>query len=95
MECCCPSRTPLVVVLLAGATSLLYWLLRRGAASAVVRLFHLAPAVTAVMAYLLFEEPVTLLAVAGMALIAAGVLLARPPYQAPAAGVIRMGVKGE
>jgi hypothetical protein len=48
-----------------------------------------------VTAYLLFEELVTFLAVAGMGLIAAGRLLARPPYQAPAAEAMRMGVKGE
>lgn len=68
-----------VLVLSVGAISLLYWLLRKGAAADVARLFYLVPAVTAVMAYLLFDEPITSLAVAGMGLIAAGVLLARPP----------------
>ena len=68
-----------VLVLSVGAISLLYWLLRKGAAADVARLFYLVPAVTALMAYLLFDEPITVLAVAGMGLIAAGVLLARPP----------------
>jgi drug/metabolite transporter (DMT)-like permease len=67
-----------VLVLSVGASSLLYWLLRHGAAAEVVRLFYLVPAVTAVMAFGLFDEDITWLAVAGMALIAAGVMLARP-----------------
>ncbi|MEP6702945.1 MAG: EamA family transporter, partial [Betaproteobacteria bacterium] len=66
------------VVLSVGAISLLYWLLRHGAAADVARLFYLVPAVTMVMAYGLFDEAVTGLAIAGMALIAAGVVLARP-----------------
>ena len=68
-----------VLGLSVGAVSLLYWLLRKGAAADVARLFYLVPAVTAAMAYLLFDEPITILALAGMALIAGGVLLARPP----------------
>ena len=41
-----------VVVLSVGAISLLYWLLRHGAASNVARLFYLVPPVTAVLAWL-------------------------------------------
>jgi len=67
-----------VVVLSVGAVSLLYWLLRHGAAADVARLFYMVPAVTMVMAYGLFGEPITALAVAGMVLIAVGVVLARP-----------------
>jgi drug/metabolite transporter (DMT)-like permease len=67
-----------VLVLSAGAISLLYWLLRHGAAADVARLFYLVPAVTMLMAYALFGETITWLAVAGMVLIAAGVRLARP-----------------
>ncbi|MEP7182309.1 MAG: DMT family transporter [Betaproteobacteria bacterium] len=67
-----------VVVLSVGAISLLYWLLRHGAASDVARLFFLVPAVTAVEAYAIFGETLDVLAVAGMALIAVGVALARP-----------------
>jgi drug/metabolite transporter (DMT)-like permease len=67
-----------VVVLSVGAISLLYWLLRHGAAANVARLFFLVPAVTAVMASLMFGESLDALAIAGMVLIGAGVLLARP-----------------
>ena len=70
-----------VLVLSVGAISLLYWLLRHGAASGVARLFFLVPAVTAVMAYAIFGEALDAIAIAGMVLIAAGVMLARPPAQ--------------
>jgi drug/metabolite transporter (DMT)-like permease len=66
-----------VVVLSVGAISLLYWLLRHGAASNVAGLFFLVPAVTAVMAWLLFGETLDAIAVAGMVLISVGVALAR------------------
>ena len=66
-----------VVVLSVGAISLLYWLLRHGAAADVARLFYLVPPVTALMAFALFGERLDALAVAGMALIAVGVALAR------------------
>jgi len=66
-----------VVVLSVGAISLLYWLLRHGAAANVARLFFLVPAVTAVMAWLMFGETLDALALAGMALISVGVALAR------------------
>jgi len=68
-----------VLVLSVGAISLLYWLLRHGAAAGVARLFFLVPAVTAIMAYVIFGETLDALAIAGMVLIAAGVMLARPP----------------
>jgi drug/metabolite transporter (DMT)-like permease len=67
-----------VVVLSVGAISLLYWLLRHGAASGVARLFYLVPPVTAVEAWLLFGEKLDALAIAGMVMIALGVVLARP-----------------
>jgi drug/metabolite transporter (DMT)-like permease len=66
-----------VAVLSVGAISLLYWLLRHGAAANVAALFFLVPAVTAVMAWLMFGETLDALAVAGMALIGVGVALAR------------------
>jgi len=66
-----------VVVLSVGAISLLYWLLRHGAAANVARLFYLVPPVTAFQAYLLFGETLDALAFAGMVLIALGVVLAR------------------
>ncbi|MEP7329209.1 MAG: DMT family transporter [Betaproteobacteria bacterium] len=67
-----------VLVLSVGAISLLYWLLRHGAAAGVARLFYLVPPVTAVMAWLLFGETLGWDALAGMALIAIGVMLSRP-----------------
>ena len=67
----------LVVVLSVGAISLLYWLLRHGAASNVAGLFFLVPAATAVMAWFLFDERLDAVAVAGMVLISVGVALAR------------------
>jgi len=66
-----------VIVLSVGAISLLYWLLRHGAAADVARLFYLVPPVTALMAFALFGERLDALAIAGMALIALGVALAR------------------
>lgn len=65
------------VVLSVGAISLLYWLLRHGAAANIAGLFFLVPAVTAVMAWLLFGETLGALAVTGMVLISVGVVLAR------------------
>jgi drug/metabolite transporter (DMT)-like permease len=66
-----------VLVLSVGAISLLYWLLRHGAAANVARLFYLVPPVTALEAYLLFGETLDAWALIGMALICLGVMLAR------------------
>jgi drug/metabolite transporter (DMT)-like permease len=66
-----------VLVLSVGAISLLYWLLRHGAAADVARLFFLVPAVTAVIAWFMFGETLDAVAVAGMAMIAVGVALVR------------------
>ena len=46
----------LVLVLSVGAITLLFRLIARGAATRVSSLFYLTPAVTAVMAYLVFDE---------------------------------------
>jgi drug/metabolite transporter (DMT)-like permease len=66
----------LVVVLSLGAVSLLYVLIRRGAASQVASLFFLVPPCTALIAWPLFGETLGLIALIGMALTAAGVALA-------------------
>ena len=66
-----------VLVLSVGAISLLYWMLRHGAAANVARLFYLVPPVTALEAYLLFGETLDAWALIGMALICLGVMLAR------------------
>ena len=65
----------LVLVLSTGAIGLLYTMIRHGEASRVSSLFFLTPPVTAVMAFLLFDERLPLLALAGLALSAAGVAL--------------------
>src|SRR5215212_9568870 len=65
----------LVVVLSIGSIGLLYWLIRRSAATSVASLFYLVPAVTAVMAYLLFGERLDLIAIVGMIACAGAVLV--------------------
>jgi drug/metabolite transporter (DMT)-like permease len=70
----------LAIVLSLGAISLLYLLIRRGAATKVTSLFFLTPAVTAIMAYLLFNESLSLLAIVGLGVSACGVaLVSRKP----------------
>jgi len=66
----------LVLVLSIGAMSLLFVMIRRGAASRTAALFYLVPASTALIAYLMFGERLGLLALGGMALTAIGVFLA-------------------
>ena len=58
-----------------GAISLLYILIRKGAATRVASFFYLVPPVTALMAYFIFGETLSLTAMAGMALAAIGVAL--------------------
>jgi drug/metabolite transporter (DMT)-like permease len=65
----------LAVVLSIGSIGLLYWLIRRSAATSVASLFYLVPAVTAVMAYVLFGEWLDGIAIAGMVACAAAVFL--------------------
>jgi drug/metabolite transporter (DMT)-like permease len=66
----------LVLVMSLGAVSLLYVLIRRGAAAQVASLFFLVPPCTALMAWPLFNETLGPVALIGMALTAAGVALA-------------------
>jgi drug/metabolite transporter (DMT)-like permease len=65
----------LAVVLSIGSIGLLYWLIRRSAVTSVASLFYLVPAVTAVMAYVLFGEWLDGIAIAGMVACAAAVFL--------------------
>jgi drug/metabolite transporter (DMT)-like permease len=62
-----------VVALTLGGSSLLYLLIQRGAATRVSSLMYLVPPCTALLAWLMFDEPITPAVVAGMALCAAGV----------------------
>jgi drug/metabolite transporter (DMT)-like permease len=65
----------LVLVLSVAAVGLMYWIIRRSAATGFASLFYLVPAVTALMAYILFGEKLDALSIAGMGICAAGVLL--------------------
>ena len=68
-----------VLALTLGGSSLLYLLIQRGAATTVTSLLYLVPPTTALMAWLLFDEAITLMTVAGTALTALGVsLVVRP-----------------
>jgi drug/metabolite transporter (DMT)-like permease len=64
-----------VLALTLGGSSLLYMLIQRGAATAVTSLLYLVPPTTAVMAWLLFGELITVVTVLGTALTAIGVWL--------------------
>lgn len=72
-----------VLVLTLGGSSLLYILIQRGAATSVTSLLYLVPPTTALMAWVLFSEPITAATIAGVTLTALGVSLvvraARPP----------------
>jgi drug/metabolite transporter (DMT)-like permease len=65
----------LAVVLSIGSIGLLYWLIRHSAATRVASLFYLVPGVTAIMAYVLFDERLDPLSIVGMVICAAAVLL--------------------
>jgi drug/metabolite transporter (DMT)-like permease len=65
----------LVLVLSVGAIGLLFAMIRHGEASRVASLFFLTPPVTAVMAFVLFGEALSALAIVGLAVSAAGVAL--------------------
>jgi drug/metabolite transporter (DMT)-like permease len=74
-----------VVGLTLGGSSLLYLLIQRGAATSVTSLLYLVPPCTALMAWVLFNEAITVATVAGTALAALGVYLVvrAPVAQAP------------
>jgi drug/metabolite transporter (DMT)-like permease len=65
----------LVVVLSLGAVWLYYFMIRHAAATRVVSLFYLTPPVTALMAFALFGEKLSSLALVGMAVCVIGVFL--------------------
>ena len=69
-----------VLVLTLGGSSLFYILIQRGAAAAVTSLLYLVPPTTAVMAWVLFNEPITWVTLVGILVTAIGVsLVVRPP----------------
>jgi drug/metabolite transporter (DMT)-like permease len=65
----------LAVALSIGSIGLLYWLIRHQAATSVASLFYLVPAVTSLMAFVLFDERLDAVAIAGMIACAAAVLV--------------------
>jgi drug/metabolite transporter (DMT)-like permease len=67
----------LVLVLSLGAISLLNYLIRNGAAVNVVSLFYLVPACTVAIAWVLFDEQLSFVAIVGMLVAVLGVYLAR------------------
>ena len=69
----------LTFALSIGAILLLSYLIKHGEASKVTSLFYLVPPATAIEAYLLFDEPLGLLKIAGMGLVACGVYLVMRP----------------
>lgn len=64
-----------VLGLTLGGSSLLYILIQRGAATSVTSLLYLVPPTTALMAWALFSEAITVATVLGTALTALGVWL--------------------
>ena len=66
----------MVIVVSLGAHSLFLFLLRRNQATRVTSLFYLTPPAAAVMAWAMFDETLTFVALAGMAVTVAGVALA-------------------
>ena len=73
----------LVLVLSIGAIVLLMIMIRDGEMSKVASLFYLVPAVTALIAWALFGEELTLVQIGGMALATFGVALASRRDPAP------------
>jgi drug/metabolite transporter (DMT)-like permease len=72
-----------VLVLTGGGISLLFLMLRRGAAAQVTSYFYLVPGITAVFALLMFGETLGPVAIVGMVVAVLGVALAT--RRAPAA----------
>jgi drug/metabolite transporter (DMT)-like permease len=86
----------LVFVLSIAAVALMYWLIRRSAATGFASLFYLVPAVTALFAYFLFGEKLDALSIAGMGVCAIGVVLAnRGVTMKPAAGNVTASVASD
>jgi drug/metabolite transporter (DMT)-like permease len=65
----------LVLVLSIAAVGLMYWLIRRSAATGFASLFYLVPVVTALLAYILFDERLDAISILGMVVCAGGVAL--------------------
>lgn len=68
-----------VLVLTGGGISLLFLMLRRGAAAQVTSYFYLVPGITALMAFAMFGEMLGVVAIGGMVVTVLGVALATRP----------------
>jgi len=71
----------LVLVLSIGAVSLFLYLLRENEAWRTSALFYLIPPVTALFAWLVFDEKLTAVQLLGMGIVMIGVLIVRQPHQ--------------
>lgn len=73
-----------VLALTLGGSSLLYLLIQRGAATTVTSLMYLVPPMTALLAFSLFDEAITVMTLGGTAITALGVALVvrQPPTAA-------------
>ncbi len=72
-----------VLGLTLGGSSLLYLLIQKGAAASVTSLMYLVPPSTAIMAWILFDEPITVVTLVGIALTAWGVSWVVRPAKLP------------
>ena len=73
----------LVLVLSVGAIGLLFLLIRHGAASRVASLFYLAPPMTVLIAWWLFDERLAPLALVGLVIVVVGVVTVQRARPAP------------
>ena len=74
-----------VLALTLGGSSLMYLLIQRGAAATVTSWFYLVPPMTAMLAWILFAEPITAATVLGTVICVVGVsLVVRPVPIKPA-----------
>lgn len=64
-----------ILALACCSVALMYWLIRRSAATGFTSLFYLVPAVTALFAYFLFGEKLDALSLTGMGVCAVGAVL--------------------
>jgi len=80
------AMTWLVLALSFGAILLLFFLLAQGSAASVSSLYYLVPAVTAMIAYFLFDEHISSLSLIGTAITVVGVwLVVSKQKESPAA----------
>ena len=74
----------LVLVLSIAAVALMYWLIRRSGATEFASLFYLVPVVTALLAYILFDERLDWISIFGMLICTGGVALVNRGATKPA-----------